>query len=141
MQTLESIRLDAHDDLLSARQFDRAVGSADFEDAYARATGDELVLLSVILKSKDTDQLKQWIRSRLYTVLEDMPYGRLRELASQEQIPKYSRMSKSELILALTAKHATSLGKRSNATERNAAAPAGSGDSGTASGNAERPVA
>lgn len=105
---LDQIRNAARASTLRARAIERIVCSDEFGEAYQKSQKG----LDLIIKLGKPDDLRQWIREQLCNGIEDLPYGKLRELASANQIPRYSRMNKDELLRALYA----SMDRRGDAT-------------------------
>lgn len=87
--------------LLMIRAMYRILESAKFEQAAEKATDKQLERLEVILKSDSITDLKNWIRDTIDLPLVLRPLRELQELARQKMIPKYSRMTKGQLVRAL----------------------------------------
>lgn len=104
MKNLLEAMSNVHKTMLEWRAFDTLLTTDRFEAAIKASTGEHLDDLEVILKSGRTERLKRWIKDRLAGPLKFRPYRQLRELAKRENVPRWSRLDRDELIAALTAK-------------------------------------
>jgi hypothetical protein len=95
-------------DLRAMRRFSE---TNRFSDALESATDAQLQKLETILKSDSARDLKEWAREARNKPLCDCTMRELFDKAREKMIPKYSRLSKEQLIRALE-KHgnATSVG-------------------------------
>lgn len=87
--------------LLMLRAMYRILESSKFEDAVAKATDKQFEQLEVILKSDSVINLRNWIKEALDLPLILRPIRELQDLARDKMIPKYSRMTKAQLVRAL----------------------------------------
>lgn len=92
-----SIQLEVHKRTLEARAFERLVYSTEFVEIYK--DGPEI---KEILKSGNSDRLKEWIRERRQKDLGEMSYRELRELCKHHHIPRWSRLDTEEMMEALS---------------------------------------
>lgn len=76
--------------VLALRAKDRLTQSEEFDEAYMKDPSD-------FKESFNLKELREWIGSRK-SELENMSYRRLREIAKNESITLWSRLSKEELI-------------------------------------------
>jgi hypothetical protein len=95
-----------HEKMLEWRAVDSLVASDKFEDAFSRAREGHLDHLTVILRSGQLEGLKQWIKERLAGPLKFQSYRQLRELGKRANIPRWSRLTRDELLEILEAKSA-----------------------------------
>lgn len=96
---------------LELRAMRRFSETTRFEDALGTATEVQLQKLEMILKSDSARDLKQWAREARNKPLCDCTMRELMSKAKDKMIPKYSRLTREQLIRALE-KHgnATSVG-------------------------------
>lgn len=90
--------------MLEYRAVDSLLYTDRFEDAYNRSTEQHRDMLLVILKSGRLEALRRWIRERLEGPLRFASYRRLRELSKRENIHRWSRLDRDELLEALKMK-------------------------------------
>ena len=86
---------------LALRAMSRVLETQRFEQAVTKATDAQLSQLSLILESDSIDRLRVWIKEALAFPVHMKTIRELKELARDRFIPKYSRMSRSQLIKAL----------------------------------------
>lgn len=104
--------------LLDLRRLERVVENRRFAAALDRANPEQIRHFDeVISKSEDAEEWRRWVDTVLYEPIEYMSYRALRELAKNNNIPRYSRLSRDELLEALLA---TGMGKCRESFERNA---------------------
>ena len=113
--------------LLEVRAMYRFLENPRFEDALGRATAEQLAELDLILKSDNAKALRVWARQALNHPLHMKGIRELKDLARNKLIPKYSRMSRDQLIRALEKHHATSVGERGESADGSSSPPAPSG--------------
>lgn len=87
--------------LLVLRAMYRLVESPKFEQAVEKATDKQFEILETILKSDSITALRDWIKATIDLPLSLRSIRELQELARQKMIPKYSRMTKGQLIRVL----------------------------------------
>lgn len=92
------IRVEFHNKVLRARAIERLLNSEAFEEAIGLGRDVDIMILEIILLDLDLDSVRKWILEHIHDKLEDWSYRRLRDYAKQENIPRYSRMDKDELI-------------------------------------------
>ena len=93
-------------DLRAMRRFSE---TPRFEDALGTATDAQIVRLETILKSDSPMALKDWAREARNKPLCDCTMRELMSKAKDKMIPKYSRLSREQLIRALE-KHGNATG-------------------------------
>jgi len=101
MKSLMDLILLARNRYLDYRALDRIMRTSTFHDAYKQATKDQKAALETIVEGHSTLKLRRWIRDVLQANLELMSYNDLRDLAMIEQIRRYSRMTKPQLLRAI----------------------------------------
>ena len=114
--------------LLEIRAMFRFLGNPRFEDSLGKATVAQLAELEVILKSDDAKALRVWARKALNHPLQLKGIRELKELARNKMIPKYSRLTRDQLIRSLEKQHAASVGERRESADGASASPAPSGN-------------
>jgi len=92
--------------LLEIRAMFRFLGNPRFEDSLGKATAEQLAELETILKSDDAKALRVWARKALNHPLQLEGIRELKEMARNKMIPKYSRLTRDQLIRALEKQHA-----------------------------------
>lgn len=90
--------------LLSLRGMYRFLESPRFEEALKQATDDQLKRLDLILKSDSSKDLRNWARDVLSKSIYDQTIRELMAVARDMMIPKWSRMSREQLIRAIEKK-------------------------------------
>ncbi len=95
---LFTIQSEYHNRVLILRAFERLLNSDAFENALQYATDGAKAFMWLILANNDLNGLRKWIIENTVESLEDWSHRRLRDFAKQENIPRYSRMDKEELI-------------------------------------------
>lgn len=105
----EDFAKQVHDRMLSLRALDAFVTSPRFERAFDEAAPHHKQALEMILKSEDVDALRQWAADRLAGPYGEWSYRQLRDKAKELNIPRWSRLDRDELQLALEEYDATSV--------------------------------
>lgn len=108
--SLRELRSQFHNKTLEIRSIDRLIDTYKFEDAYKLANDQQKEEIALILKLHSCALIKKWIRDILSGPIRYWSYRRLREAAKNENIHRYSRLDRDDLIAALEAKYATSMG-------------------------------
>jgi len=98
---LEEVRHWIHRVMLEWRAIDSLLETEKFENAYARADEAQCNRLPMILKSGRIDTLRRWIKDCLAGPLKFQSYRQLRELAKQANVPRWSRLTRDEILEAL----------------------------------------
>ena len=93
-----------HRRMLEWRSLDAFILTERFEDAYKRATGPEVDRLILILKSGQLEAVRQWAKDRMAGPLRFQSYRQLRDLGRRENVQRWSRLTRDELIAALEKK-------------------------------------
>jgi len=101
---MQEIQRNFHSKMLEFRAVDSLLWTERFEDAYNRTTEQHRDMLVVILKSGRLEALRVWIKERLEGPLRYASYRRLRELGKRENIHRWSRLDRDELLAALEKK-------------------------------------
>lgn len=102
---LDEVRNDFHNQVLKMRSVERILDSKDFELAFKKANEHQLDMLSMILISMNNiGAVRQWIRDLIEEPLGLRSYRALRDLAKNENVPRYSRLNRDQLIRALEKK-------------------------------------
>ena len=91
---------------LNLRAIHRLLEGSEFHSAFENEKADK-ELLKVILKSGDLPELKRWIKNNLPVSIEFMTYNQLKEMAKNNHVFRWSRLSREELIQALKGKDET----------------------------------
>jgi hypothetical protein len=104
MITLRDIRDDFHNQVLRMRSMERILESREFEQAFKKANEKQIDLLHLTLMSHHVDAARQWIRDLIEEPLGLRSYRALRDLAKNENVPRYSRLNRDQLIRALEKK-------------------------------------
>ena len=101
---MNQVREAIHRELLKLRRLERLVDSRQFEDMWEAANIDQRNELELISKSFSLDDqpIIKWTQRRRITLLGEHTYAELRDMARNAQVPRYSRMSKGELLSALS---------------------------------------
>jgi len=89
---------------LDFRGQDRLIRSDSFVEAWNRANEKERRKLLNICNTPNSMKLKAWILKIMVGGLEQFPINILRQLASFHCIKNYSRMTKTNLLIALKEK-------------------------------------
>lgn len=105
--TLEELLVKFHEKMLVYRAIDAYIVTDRFERAYEKAGAHHRAELLVILKSENLDALKTWVYTRLIGPLDEQSYRELRERAKQQNVSRWSRLSKDELLEELCNKRST----------------------------------
>lgn len=90
--------------MLDFRGQDRIIQSDSFVEAWNRANEEERRVISDVCNDPRSMKLKAWILKILVGGLEQFPINILRQLASFHCIKNYSRMTKTNLLIALKEK-------------------------------------
>lgn len=98
---LQEVLEKVHRRMLEFRAVDSLIHTEKFEDAFSSAKEGHIDNLLVILKSGQIDRLRAWIRERLAGPLRFQSYRQLRELGKRENIPRWSRLTRDELLEVL----------------------------------------
>lgn len=99
---LDKLRDTARKTYLRARAVDRLVHSAEFGEAYTRSSSFQRDLMTGHVDFSRIGYLRNMVDGLNHTVLEDKTYAEIRDLAQKLAIPHYSRMSKDDLIRAVS---------------------------------------
>jgi hypothetical protein len=97
--------------LLEIRAMYRFLDNPRFEDALEAALPEHLAKLDTILKSDDAKALRLWVKATLNQPLHLKGIRELKDIARDKMIPKYSRLSRDQLIRALEKHNAASMGE------------------------------
>lgn len=98
---LQAIQKDVHNRLLSLRAIDRLLHSEQCADAFKHASAAEKAKL--LIADISPSFLKEWIRLNTKSDLELLSYRELRERGKNHNIFRWSRLTKEELVEALSA--------------------------------------
>ncbi len=113
--------------LLEIRAMYRYLENPRFEEALAAAEAKDLSALDLILKSDNAKALRVWVKKTLNQPLHLKGIRELKDIARDKMIPKYSRLSRDQLIKALEKHNAASLerGQQSSDGSSPPSAPSG----------------
>lgn len=90
-----------HARALRVRAIDRMLSSDIFNDAFRASNHASKEELDYFLTRDNEWAVRDWIRRHIKMDLRDMSFRGLRSLASLHNVPRYSQLSKDELIVAL----------------------------------------
>lgn len=100
-EDLSGLLEDFHARTLRMRAVERILDSKDFEIAYLKASEHQKDRLNFILLGPCLESIRDWVASLIEEPLQLCSYRALRKLAQQENVMRYSRMSRDELIRRL----------------------------------------
>lgn len=98
--------------LLEVRAMYRYLDNPRFEEALAAAEDKDVTALELILKSDNAKALRVWVKQTLNQPLHLKGIRELKDIARDKMIPKYSRLSRDQLIKALEKHNEASMGER-----------------------------
>lgn len=98
------IQVKHHNLTLDYRGQDRIIQSELFKEAWNRADEKGRKYVINLFLNPNAYKLKKWVLKIVVGGLNQYPMGMLRQIASYNQIKNYSRMSKLQLLDALTKK-------------------------------------
>ena len=101
------IQSEQHSLFLAYRCQNRLIQSETFAEAWYCASDSERKFILAAIGDPDPEELRRWIIRMLQDGLEKYPFSILRQLASHHKIKNYSRMSREQLLSALTTKGIT----------------------------------
>lgn len=106
LSKLEAIDIQTrhHNLLLRYRNQDRIIQSEAFAEAWSQAKQDQRNFIGGRLTNATANDVKKWILSILQGGLDQHTTKILRQIASYHHIKNYSRMTKLQLLDALTEK-------------------------------------
>ena len=90
-----------HVRLLDFRSLDRLIHQESFKQAWNSASNAGRKDVAGFLERVALEAVRKWIRHWENIALEEWSFRRLREKASNLNVPRYSRMTRSELIAQL----------------------------------------
>ena len=93
-----------HRRMLECRAIDSFIYTERFEAAWDSATFEQRDKLVLILKSGQLAPVKAWAKDRLAGPLRFQSYRQLRDLGKRENISRWSRLTRDELIEILEKK-------------------------------------
>ena len=102
--TCASVREELHSAILKMRSLERMLESKEFEIAFKKATDEQVKTLQSMLKAQSVLAVRRWIRDLIEEPLGLRSYRALRDLAKNENVPRYSRLNRDQLIRALEKK-------------------------------------
>lgn len=91
-----------HHDLLKLRRIEHIVNGPTFESIYA--TSHKKQEAATLIEKLDDDGLLKWIKTQIEEDLGDYNIRTLRWIAANMKVPRYSFMSKGELLTEITAR-------------------------------------
>lgn len=106
MKTLTTILVEAHRKFLDGRSIHRLVSMDSFELAYNNADEESKILVLKLIDLQDLKRIKVWVLRELRDSLEHFTHAQLVDLARQEGILYYSKLSKAQLLSELKNKGA-----------------------------------
>lgn len=86
---------------LELRAMDRLLEGERFDEVMKSATDDQAKELEVILKSDDAARLKAWMKKAANKPIDEKSLRELHIIARDLSIPKYSRLTRAQLIKAI----------------------------------------
>jgi len=101
-----SVATDYHVRALRVRAIDRMLSGELFDEAYKNSNYNSKQELDYFLLRDNEWAVRDWIKRHMPKDLRDMSFRKLRSLASLRNVPRYSLMSKDELVVALTKREA-----------------------------------
>ncbi len=96
--SLDKLRKEVHDQLLSARRMERIVVTHEFTALFEILSDSDRCLLTDMVKRNQATRLTEWVEKRLRLEIGDLSTRQLRYKAGTLGIARYSLMSKDELI-------------------------------------------
>lgn len=90
-----------HKRVLEMRAIDAFLETERFDEAFDRAKANERERLLVILKSESIERVRAWTTEQLAGPLKFRSFRQLRELAKKNNVYRWSRLSRDELLEAL----------------------------------------
>ena len=106
---IQEVRNRVHQHMLEWRAIDALIDSDKFDEAYHAATIEQRDRLIVILKSGQLEPVRRWVKERLAGPLHHQSYRQLREQGKRENVPRWSRLTRDELIDILEKKNVASV--------------------------------
>lgn len=103
------------------RSFGRLVEKIDFADTFLAAPDSEITLLDEITERQSLIELTAWLTRNLVIHDDDLSYRQLREWCRQNHIPRWSRLTREEM-LEIRRKHESKSLASSESSERSATA-------------------
>ena len=77
------------------------IETEEFQVLYDSASKEDQQKIVDMIKQEDITTLREWVKTKRYTILELIPIRQLRIIAQQQSIPRYSRSSRAELLRRL----------------------------------------
>lgn len=99
MDTVDTIRVQTHDELLEIQAKHRIIFSIKFKVAFERSSETERKIFKSLKTARD---MRKWIDK--HSDLDNMHFVDLRDLARLENIRYYSKLNRRELIAVLKGK-------------------------------------
>lgn len=132
-----SLREVVRDKVCRVRSFYRLVLADEFAEALisASVSVEQMEIYRTLLSTFNYEGLKVWIKNNLPKELENMSYRKLRDMAKDRNIPRWSRLSREELIEAL---HEDIISTDRKIAERTAPTPSACGIVGEVGEHADR---
>lgn len=104
IDSLNDVRMRLHNMILEFRSVEGIISRTAFEQIWDASSNEEKEAAIILIEWGNKEELLDWMKEHPSKELGELPMTRLKQIASKMRVVGYSRMSKRDLLIAITKK-------------------------------------